>query len=116
MTGRDRPDLLGAGIAAVLRVGTLVAIAAVGVGYLAILASGEHPGSPTLVDLLRGGGAPALIGIGLLGLTMIPAGVLAVAALGFWQQGERRRVATALVVLALLLASLGTAIVVTPPG
>lgn len=116
MTSRNRPDLLGAGIAAVLRVGTLVAIAAVGVGYLAIVASGEDPGSPSLVDLLRGGGAPALIGIGLLGLTMIPAGVLVVASIGFWQQGERRRVATALVVLALLLASLATAIVVTPPS
>lgn len=116
MTSRDRPDLLGAGIAAVLRAGTLVAIAAVGVGYLALLASGEDPGSPTLVDLLRGGGAPALIGLGLLGLTMIPAGVLVIAAIGFWQQGERRRVATALIVLALLLASLGTAVVVTPPG
>jgi hypothetical protein len=116
VTSRTPPDLLGAGIAELLRVGTLVAISAVGVGYLAILASGEDPGSPSLVDLLRGGGAPALIGIGLLGLTMIPAGVLIVAAIGFWQQRERGRVATALVVLGLLLASLGTAIVVTPPG
>ena len=116
MTSRGRRDLLGSGIAAVLRVGTLVAIAAVGVGYLAILASGEDPGSPSLVDLLGGGGAPALIGIGLLGLTVIPAAVLVAAALGFWQQGERRRVATALIVLALLLGSLATAIVVTPPG
>jgi len=116
MTRGNRPDLLGGGIAAVLRIGTLVAIAAVGVGYVAILASGEEPGSPALVELLGGGGAPALIGIGLLGLTMIPAGVLAVAAIGFWQQGERRRVATALVVLALLLASLATALLVTPPG
>ena len=116
MTGGHRRDLLGRGIAGVLRIGTLLAIAAVGIGYLAILASGEEPGSPTLVNLLRGGGAPAVIGIGLLGLTMIPAGVLVVAAIGFWQQGERRRVATALVVLALLLASLGTALLVTPPG
>lgn len=116
MTSHDRPDLLAAGIAAVLRVGTLVAIGAVGVGYLAILASGEEPGSPSLVDLLGAGGAPALIGIGLLGLTMIPAGVLLVAAIGFRRQGERRRVVTALVVLALLLASLGTALIVTPPG
>jgi uncharacterized membrane protein len=116
VTTRNRPDLLGAGIAAILRIGTLVAIAAVGVGYLAILASGEDPGSPSLVDLLADGGAPALIGIGLLGLTLLPAGVLVVASIGFWQQGERRRVATALIVLALLLASLGTAIVVTPPS
>ncbi|HEX7172263.1 MAG TPA: DUF1634 domain-containing protein [Candidatus Limnocylindria bacterium] len=116
MTTRRRPDLLGGGIAAVLRIGTLVAIAAIGIGYVAILASGAEPGSPSLVDLLLGGGAPAVIGIGLLGLTMIPAGVLAVAAIGFWQHGERRRVAIALVVLALVLASLGTAILVTPPG
>jgi formate-dependent nitrite reductase membrane component NrfD len=47
---------------------------------------------------------------------MIPAAVLVVAALGFWRQGERRRVVTTLVVLALLLASLGTALLVTPPG
>lgn len=116
MSGHHRSELLGGGIAAVLRVGTLVAIAAVGIGYLAILASGEASASQPLVELLGGGGAPALIGIGLLGLTMIPAVVLATTAIGFWHAGERRRVATALGVLGLLLASLATAILVSQPG
>ena len=109
-------DLLGRGIAAVLRVGTLVAMAAVGIGYVAILLSGEDPGRRALVHLIGDGGAPAVLGLGLLALTLIPALALGVAAAGFRQRGEDRRVAISLAVMALLLGSLAVAIVLTPPG
>ena len=109
-------DLLGPGIAAVLRVGTLVAMAAIGIGYVAIFLTGEDPGTETLVRLVAKGGATALLGLGLLGLTLIPAVALGVAVAGFRQRGEDRRVATALAVLALLLASLAVAVALTPPG
>ena len=109
-------DLLGRGIAAVLRVGTLLSMAAIGIGYCAILLSGEDPGPRTLVHLVGDGGAPALLGLGLLVLTLVPAVALGVAAAGFRQCGEDRRVATALAVVALLLASLVVAIALAPPG
>ena len=109
-------DLLGRGIAAVLRVGTLVTMAAIGIGYVTILLIGEDPGAQPLVHLVGDGGAPALLGLGLLGLTLIPAASLGVAAAGFRERGEDRRVATALAVLALLLASMAVAVALTPPG
>ena len=109
-------DLLGPGIAAVLRVGTLVAIATIGIGYATTLATGEDPGPEALVHLIGDGGAPALLGLGLLSLTLIPAIALGVAAAGFRQRGEDRRVAIAVAVLALLLASLGVAIALAPSG
>jgi uncharacterized membrane protein len=109
-------DLLGRGIAAVLRVGTLVTMAAIGIGYVTILLTGEKPGAQPLLDLVGDGGAPALLGLGLLGLTLIPAVALGVAAAGFRQRGEDRRVATALAVLGLLLASLVVAVALAPPG
>ena len=116
MTAPAGRDLLGPGIAAVLRVGTLVAMAAIGIGYVTILLTGEDPGAQPLLRLVRDGGAPALLGLGLLGLTLIPAIALGVAAAGFRQRGEDRRVATALSVLVLLLASLAVAVALTPPG
>jgi uncharacterized membrane protein len=103
-------DLLGKGIAAVLRIGTLLAIAAVGLGYLLVLVSGEEPGSPPLLALLQAGGPSAVIGVGLFGLTLLPMVVLVVAAAGFRRLGERRLVLTSLGALVLLLASLATAI------
>lgn len=111
MTDPRGRDLLGAGIAAVLRIGTLVAIVAIGIGYLMLLAAGEDPGSPSLVDLVQGGGAPALIGLGMLGLTLLPVMVLGVALIGFQRLREQRLVVTSVVVLVLLIASLATAAV-----
>lgn len=116
MTTDSRRDLLGRGIATVLRGGTLVAVAAIGIGYVAILVTGEDPGAVPLLELVSDGGAPALLGLGLLGLILIPAVSLGVAALGFRQRGEDRRVATSLAVLALLVASLVVAIALAPRG
>ena len=116
MTAGPGRDLLGRGIATVLRVGTMVAVVAIAIGYGALLATGEDPGARPLVHLVGEGGARALLGLGLLGLTLIPALALVVAAVGFRQRGEHRRVAISLAVLALLLASLAVAFVLTPPG
>ena len=115
MTGRE-PDLLGRGIAAVLRVGTIIAVLAVGVGYLLLLAAGDDPGPVPLVRLVDGGGAPALLGLGLLGLTLIPVAALGVAAVGFQRRGERRLVITSLAVGVFLVASLAVALLLTPAG
>jgi hypothetical protein len=109
-------DRLGRGIAAVLRVGTLVAVAGAGMGYVAVLVTGDDPGAQPLVQLVGNGGAPALLAVGLLGLTLIPAAALGVAAAGFRERGEDRRAATSLAVLVLLLASLAVAVALTPPG
>jgi hypothetical protein len=113
VTDPDRGrDLLAGGIAAVLRTGTLAAIAAVGIGYLLLLVTGEDPGSPSLVHLIQGGGAPALVGLGMLTLTLLPAIVLGVAVAGFRALGERRMVLTAAIVLILLVIILATAAVI----
>lgn len=108
--------LLGSGIATVLRVGTLVAMAAVAIGYLLLLASGQNPGSPPLIALIRDGGAAAIIGLGLFGLTLLPVLVLGVAVIGFRRLREDRLVVTALLALVLLLASLATAMVLALVG
>lgn len=113
MSGSQRPGLLGDGIGAVLRIGTLVAMAAVAVGYLLLLGSSDDPGAQPLLELVAGGGGGAVIGIGLLALTLIPAAVLAVAALGFHRRGERRHALVALGVLALLGAGLVAGVLVT---
>lgn len=113
MSAPRRTELLGDGIAAVLRIGTLVSMAAVAAGYAWLLASGVEPGTRPLLDLVGAGGGGAVVGIGLLGLTLLPAGVLAVAVAGFVGHGERRRAITALIVLAMLVAGLVTAILIT---
>ena len=110
----QKRDLLGPGLATVLRTGTLVAVTAIGVGYVALLAAGDDPGAVPLLHLVGEGGAQALLGVGLLALTLIPAAALAVAAAGFRRLGERRLVLVSLAVLAFLLASLGVAVVLTP--
>jgi uncharacterized membrane protein len=108
-----RPDLLREGIGAVLRFGTLVAIAAVAIGYLLLLDSGDAPGTQPLVELLSDGGGGAVVGIGLLVLTLVPIGVVGVAAAAFWKRGERRELVVTLVVLALLALSLVAGVVLT---
>lgn len=108
-----RPDLLREGIGAVLRFGTLAAIAAVGIGYLLLLESGDAPGIQPLLELLRDGGGGAVVGIGLLLLTLLPIGVLVVASIGFWKRGERRGLVVTLVVLALLALSLVAGVLLT---
>lgn len=114
MTGEreSRGRSLHEGIAGVLRIGTLVAMAFVAAGYGLALFAGAVPAGPLPVLELIGEDAPsALIGIGLLGLAMIPVAMVVVAAVAFASFGERRMVATSVVVVVLLVGALVAAIV-----
>lgn len=109
MSGRD----LGPGVAAVLRVGTLLAVAAVAAGLAAaLLGAGPAPGPTPVLDLLAGGGADAIIAAGLLGLTLIPVAALGVALVALLGSGERSRAALTAVVLVLLASSLAVAVLI----
>lgn len=115
MSRRGRPgDLLGAAIAAVLRVGTLASVAAIAVGYAMALVAGTDSGPEPVLAQLRGGGAPAVVAAGLLALTFIPLGALLGGAFAFARGGERDRLAVTLLVVALLAGSLVAAAVVAP--
>lgn len=117
MSGPRPAARLGPRIAALLRAGTLVAVAVVGTGFVIALVSGESGlGARPVLQLVGAGGADALIAIGLLGLTALPLGVLGVAAATFATEGERRYLASSLVTLGLLVASLVTAAIVAAPS
>jgi uncharacterized membrane protein len=109
--------ILSDGIARTLRLGTIITIAFVAVGYVLALAGGEPgPGPLPMLELLGGGGSSAIIGIGLLGLTFVPVAVLGVAAVGFRMRGEHRMLTISVLVAVLLLATLAAAIVLAPPS
>lgn len=104
---------LGRGIAIALRIGTAVAVACIGAGYLAAAVGGSAgPGPTPAIDLIRHGGADALTTIGLLALTLTPPSALVVATASLWRSGERGRAFTAAAVVALLAASLAVAVVI----
>jgi hypothetical protein len=104
---------LGRGVAIALRVGTAVAVAGIGLGYLvAALDGSTGPGPTPAIDLLRGGGGDALIGVGLIVLTLTPPAALVVAAVSLWRMGERSRAVTAGAVIGLLAASLAVAVAI----
>lgn len=107
---------LGRSIATTLRIGTVLAVAAVGTGIvLAPLDGSPGPGARPLGALLREGGADAAIAVGLLGLTLLPLATLAVAAFAFARQRERLRLLIALVALGLLAVSLVAAWLLARP-
>lgn len=117
MSADGGPPELGRRIAIVLRVGTLLAMAGIGVGWVAALFTGdEAPGPTPVVELIGALNADALIGIGLLGLTLIPVGALMVAVPPLARSGERSRALTAVGVLVLLGASLVVAAVIGRAG
>jgi uncharacterized membrane protein len=106
---------LGRRVAAILRIGTLVAVLAITLGYVvALIAGGPGPGARPLGELIGAGDGDALSSAGLLGLTLLPLGVLGVAAHSFHAAGERRYLIACLVTLALLITSLVIAAVVAP--
>lgn len=108
--------LLSGGIATVLRVGTGVTVGLIAVGYCVALAGNEEVGAIPLSRLLAHGGGLALIGIGMLGLTVVPIVMLAVAAVGFRLVGERRSAVISALVAVLLVATLLAALVVALAG
>jgi hypothetical protein len=101
---------LGPRLAALLRAGTLLAVAVVTAGFLlALVAGGPGPGPQPVTELLEARDADALTSAGLLGLTLLPLVVLGLAAATFGATGERRYLMSSLLTLLLLVASLGAA-------
>jgi hypothetical protein len=113
-----RPDAgrgLGPAIATALRAGSLVAVIGIGAGFgLSLLDGSSAPGATPLIDAIRGGGSDALIGLGLLALTLTPPAALAVAAAVLYRAGEVRPAAVAVAALVLLLGSLALAALLGP--
>ena len=110
-----RGPALGRHVATVLRAGTFVAVLAVAVGFgIALILGAPSPGARPLTDLLTSGDADAVTSAGLLGLTLLPLGVLGVAAWSFGAAGERRYLLACALTLALLFGSLVIAAAVAP--
>ena len=108
---------LGRRIATLLRTGTLVAVAAVAAGFVIALVSGHPgPGARPVTELIGAGGADAVISVGLLGLTLLPLGVLGLAAATFGAEGERRYLVSSLVTLGLLVAGLVASALIASPS
>jgi uncharacterized membrane protein len=117
MNGAGPAGRLGGRIATLLRNGTLVAVAVIGTGFVIALVSGDRgTGSRPVTELIGAGGADGLIAVGLLGLTLLPLGVLAVATVTFGGQRERRYLLASVTTLALLAASLVIAALVARTG
>jgi uncharacterized membrane protein len=98
-------------LARVLQAGTYVSIALVAVGTVLLLASGTSPlaGGPALHLEQLGSdiaaGRPAgFLWLGILGICATPALRVIGALVGFWRRGERRMVAVALLILAVVAA------------
>jgi uncharacterized membrane protein len=108
---------LGRKVAAVLRGGTVLAMLAIAIGFvIALLSGAPSRGARRLVDLFGTVDADALISVGLLGFTLLPLGVLVVAARSFHLAGERRYLVACIVTLGLLVSSLVIAALVAPSG
>jgi hypothetical protein len=106
---------LGRTIASVLRAGTVVALVLTAAGFLLGMLDGSAgPGPQPVIEGIGGGGPDALIGAGMLVLTLTPPAALAAAALVLYRAGERRRALAAGVVLLLLAGSLAVAVAVGP--
>jgi hypothetical protein len=116
MSDRNDFDWLSDGIAAVLRIGTLVAVGIIAIGYVIGLVGGFGDGERPLFELIGGGGPLSMVGTGLLAMTLLPVGVLTAAGIGFAKSGERGRMLTSIAVLGLLLASLVTAAILAQAG
>lgn len=108
--------LLSDGIATVLRIGTALTVALIAAGYVVALVGDEESGPQPVAEMLANGGGVASIGIGMLGLAIIPVLVLFVAAAGFQRLGERRSALVSALVAVLLLAALGAAFVLRTAG
>lgn len=108
--------LLTEGIASTLRIGTILAIGSIGIGYvLDLLAGSPGPGPRPVVELVGLGGAPTFLALGLLGLALVPVAVLSVAIAGFAFRGETRMRNLAAAVTLLLVGTLVVALLIGSP-
>lgn len=113
MTRAADEDRLRRSISTTLRVGTALAVACIAVGIAVGVISGtgldvDESRGPVTALLEAKPGSIVLLGVLLLTLTPVAQLVAAVAAFG--RDGERRYLGIALVVLALLVASLAFAV------
>lgn len=108
MSRPQSPDPVRTFVAGPLRYGTLVAMTIIGVGLVASYGQPvETQRTPVpLDDVVMAGGGEAIIAIGLLLLCLVPLAVALAAATAFWHRGERRYLASSLLVAALLAVSL----------
>jgi uncharacterized membrane protein len=103
---RDAGEL-GRGIAAILRVGTILAVLTIAIGFVVASMTGlPSRGGRPLTDYLALPGPDAPIAVGLFALTLLPLIAIGYAARVFARSGERHRLVVSLVVIALLGASL----------
>ena len=110
-------DDLGRGIAAILRVGTGLAILVIGIGFVIASMTGlPSQGARPLTDYFVDGGPDTQIAAGLFALTLLPLVATAYAAWIFAERGERRQLVTTLIVLALLAGSLVVAAILGAPS
>lgn len=116
MSDRNGFDWLSEGIAGVLRIGTLVSVGIIAIGYVVGLVGGFGDGQRPLLELIGGGGPLFMLGAGLLAMTLLPVGVLVAASIGFARSRERGRMLTSIAVLGLLLASLVAAALLARAG
>jgi uncharacterized membrane protein len=98
-------------LARLLQAGTYVSISLVAIGTVLLLASGTSPlagGPPLQLEELGpdiAAGTPAgFLWLGILGTCATPALRVVGALVGFWRRGERRMVAVALLILAVVAA------------
>ena len=102
-------------VAAALRYGTLGAVALVAIGFAWATVAAEPRGGtrPVAEEISRASG-DAVIGIGLLALTLLPVAVLLVAVAAFRRAAEHRMVGVTAAVAVLIVASLAAAAVFGP--
>ena len=106
---------LGRGIAAILRVGTVLAVLVIGIGFVVASMTGLPSRGPRpFIDYLTDSGPDTQIAVGLFALTLLPLVAIGFAARTFASSGERRELWTTLIVLALLVGSLVVAAVLGP--
>ena len=96
-------------LARVLQAGTYVSMALVALGTVLLLAGGASPlvGGPALrigevVSDVAAGRPEGFLWLGILGLCATPSLRVIGALVGFWRRGERRMVAVALLILAVV--------------
>lgn len=113
--GRTPTPALARWVAAVLRWGTVAAVAVIATGFGWATLSGQRAGGTrAVVDEIASWSGDAVTALGLLGLTLLPIVVLGAAATAFWLARERRMTAVTLIVAGLIVASLAAAAVVGP--
>lgn len=108
----DRPatPALARWVAAALRYGTIGAVALVATGFAwATIAAQPRGGTRPVWEEVSSASGDAIIGIGLLALTLLPVVVLVVAGAAFRRAGEHRMLAVTAAVAVLIVTSLAAA-------